>query len=339
MLLEGIFIPLTTPFHPDGRLFFSKLQTNVDRYSRTPVAGFHLLGANGEAAGLTDHEACDVLGEAIAAAAPEKVMLAGVGRESVFATLALAEAAAAVHYDAVTVAPPSFAAEPALRREVLLYFQTVADHSPLPVVLVSEGSRSLAEDVIAELAQHPNVLGLLDSAARVERVLGATAGVSREVEVTQIFGAVTSRMRSREQSAGLVSAASLTGAPILPSGPVLKTRKKRVGFQVLTSETAGMLAAWQAGAVGAVPRLGAAAPQACYEPFQAWKDQDLPLAEEKQARIQAAAALVEGARGAAWVKYGCDLNAYFGGRPRLPLLPLDGDERKRLETELVTLHN
>ena len=109
MLLEGIFLPLTTPFRADGRLFLKKLEHNVDRYSRTPAGGVFVLGTGSEAEGLTDTEACEVLGTAIAGAGREKVMVAGVGRESVAATLALAEAAGAVGYDAIAVRGPVFA--------------------------------------------------------------------------------------------------------------------------------------------------------------------------------------------------------------------------------------
>src|SRR5438105_4201304 len=39
MLLHGIIAPITTPFYPDGRVYFRKLEHNVDRYSRGPLAG------------------------------------------------------------------------------------------------------------------------------------------------------------------------------------------------------------------------------------------------------------------------------------------------------------
>ena len=98
--------------------------------------------------------------------------------------------------------------------------------------------------------------------------------------------------------------------------------------------------AWQAGAVGAVPRLGAAAPQACCEVYQAWKDGDLGLAEEKQ--LSGFGRRRSGWKGrveSAWSKYGCDLNGYFGGRPRLPLLALNGARREELERVMMGLKN
>ena len=44
MLLHGIFPPVTTPFYPDGKVYFRKLEQNVEHYSRGPLAGmFHSL--------------------------------------------------------------------------------------------------------------------------------------------------------------------------------------------------------------------------------------------------------------------------------------------------------
>ena len=61
MLLEGLYIPLTTPFHPDGRLNPRKLAANVVRYSKTPAAGLIVLGPSGEPTLLTDDETREVL--------------------------------------------------------------------------------------------------------------------------------------------------------------------------------------------------------------------------------------------------------------------------------------
>ncbi len=343
MLLEGIFLPLTTPFRPDGRLYLHKLETNVERYSVTPASGLLVLGRCGEAAALTDEESRSVLRTVSGAAAEEKVLIANIGRPGVSATLELADAAAAAAYDAVAVESPEFALDEAFRAEVLAYFRAIADRSPLPVVLFADRHRPLDVDLMAELAQHPRIIGAVDAAAsseRAEMVRRQTANVSREVRVTQVFAAVTGRMHDR--SAGnLVSATSLGGGVAVsqPTVAPLKTRVKRVGFQYLAGSTSEMLAPWTAGASGATPRLGAAAPQACCEVWQAFRDGDPALALEKQQRIRTAAALMEGWPGIAALKYACDLNAYFGGRPRLPLLPLDAGRRAQVEAVLAGIRN
>ena len=96
MLIEGIFAAVPTPFYSDERIYFRKLEANMARYSRSLLSGMLLLGSTGEAVALDDAESRDVLRVAAEAAAPEKVLIAGVGRESVKATVELAEAAARI---------------------------------------------------------------------------------------------------------------------------------------------------------------------------------------------------------------------------------------------------
>jgi 4-hydroxy-2-oxoglutarate aldolase len=91
MLLQGIFPAITTPFYPDGKLYLKKLEHNVDRYSRTPISGMVVLGSTGETVMLSDEEQLEVLRIASEVAADEKVLVAGVGQESAFNTLALIE--------------------------------------------------------------------------------------------------------------------------------------------------------------------------------------------------------------------------------------------------------
>jgi len=357
MLLEGIFSAATTPYYPDGRLYLRKLEHNVERYCRTPVAGLVILGSTGEAVMLDDAEARDVLTTAAAAATPEKVLLAGVGQGSVAATLRLAEFAAEQKYDAVLVRTPNYYAPQMSPLAMLTYFRTVADHSPLPVVLYTIPKFThydLATDIIAELAQHPNIIGLKDSSGDVNRlseiVIATRGAAKRSTTVTTVFTAVTQRMLTPQPSAGSFISADLlasdagraSAGPALataPPAPALKTRTREVGFQVLSGAADKIEASLSAGAAGAVLAMAACAPQACHEVYIAYKENDPALAAEKQQRLVAASACVAGKLGVAGIKYACDLNGYYGGRPRLPLLPLTGEQRAEVELRMRDLRN
>lgn len=375
MLLEGLHIPLTTPFHPDGRLHSHKLTSNVARYSKTPAAGLIVLAPSGEPTLLTDEETRQVFEAAAEAAAPEKVLIAGISRDSVVATLALADFAAVQDYDAILLPLPSIleaqagadlTAADLYARETLTYFQTVADRSPLPVVLFSgRGTRQLFVSIIAELAAHPRILGLIDSADRpadIAAILSATVAIKHEATVTATFAAVTTRMARAddfsspvnfitadtlaETYSGMLAAVDaginttlLREPPSFASAPRLRTRSKTVGFQIISAATAGLATALRSGAIGIAPALSAAAPQACYEVYAAWKDNDQPLADEKQARLIAAGRLAEDTLGLCGLKHACDLNGYFGGIPRLPNLPPTGEQRTELEQLMRDLRN
>src|ERR1700726_5184547 len=135
MLLHGIFPPITTPFYPDGNIYFKKLESNVERYSRTPCAGIVVLGSTGEAILLSDQERRDVLKSAREAAAPNKVLIAGTGIESAVETLRLTEYAAELGYDAALVRTPHFYKKLMQPPNLLAFYRTVADRSPLPVLI------------------------------------------------------------------------------------------------------------------------------------------------------------------------------------------------------------
>jgi len=108
------------------------------------------------------------------------------------------------------------------------------------------------------------------------------------------------------------------------------TRSKEVGFQVLTGSAHALNEALDAGSTGAVLAFAACAPQACQEIFTAWKENDPKLAQEKQQRIAAASTTIAGKFGISGVKFACELNGYYGGRPRVPLLPLNAEQQAQV---------
>src|SRR5438046_10623684 len=86
MLLHGIFPPITTPFYPDGSVYFKKLEANDERYSKTPVAGIVVLGSTGEAVMLCDQERRAVLKGAPEAATPRQALIAAAGVDATIQT-------------------------------------------------------------------------------------------------------------------------------------------------------------------------------------------------------------------------------------------------------------
>ena len=149
-------------------------------------------------------------------------------------------------------------------------------------------------------------------------------------------------------ASGLLSADLLTsGSPPTTFMPqIAKTmRKKEIGFQVLCGSAESLLAAFDAGVSGGVLAFAAPAPQACQEVYIAWKENDRAVAQEKQQRVVEASRAVTGKYGIAGIKHACDLNGYYGGVPRIPLLPLTAEQQSEVatamapsETEPCTLH-
>jgi len=358
MLLQGVLPPITTPFYPDGNVYFKKLESNVERYSRTPVGGIVVLGSTGEAILLSDQERREVLKSAREAAAPNKVLIAGTGIESAIETLRLTEYAAELGYDVAMVRTPHYYKKQMASANILAFYRTVADRSPLPVIIYNFPQATgydIPAEVVIELAEHPNLIGIKESSGDVEKVrkmVEGTRHVRRSATVTETFEAVTPRMLAAANAGAsaeggeLVSIGVLSGSHEVKvsSSAVtvvgnLKTRQKEVGFQVLVGAAQKLHPSLDAGAVGAILAFACPAPTACYEIYAAWKEGDADLARLKQERIAKAAQRVVSDLGVPGVKYGMDFNGYYGGPSRLPFLPLTADLKAEIERLMADVRN
>ena len=359
MLLHGIFPPITTPFYPDGNVYFKKLESNVERYSRTPCAGVVVLGSTGEAILLSDQERRDVLKTTREATAPNKVLIAGTGIESAIETLRLTEYAAELGYDIAMVRTPHYYKKQMQPANILAFYRTVADRSPLPVIIYNFPQATgydIPAELVIELAEHPNLIGIKESSGDVEKVrkmVEGTRPIRRSATVTETFEAVTPRMlaaaegpgASNGANGGLVPIGALAGTSSKPSSSAvtvvgkMKTRQKEVGFQVLVGAANRLHPSLEAGAAGAILAFACVAPTACYEVYAAWREGDPGLAREKQQRIAQAAQRVVGELGIPGVKYGMDFNGYFAGPARLPLLPLTAEVKGEIELLLTDVRN
>lgn len=359
MLLHGIFPPITTPFYPDGKIYFRKLEQNVEHYSRAPVVGIVVLGSTGEAILLSDEERRDVLKCARESAANEKILIAGTGIESAIETLRLTEYAAELGYDVAMVRTPHYYKSQMTPANMLAFYRFVADRSPLPVVIYNfpqATGYNIPAEVVVELAEHPNLIGIKESSGSIEKVQKMAEGtrhIKRSATVTETFAAVTGRMLTAANAASasaeggaLVTVGALAGtATAKPSSAAvtvvggLKTRQKEVGFQVLVGAAQKLHPSLEAGAVGAILAFADCAPTACYEIYAAWKEGDGALAREKQERIAKAAERIVGGLSIPGVKYAMDYNGCFGGVPRLPLLPLTAEKKAEVEQLLENIRN
>lgn len=344
MLLHGILPPITTPFYPDGRVYFKKLEHNVERYSKTPVAGLVVLGSTGEAVMLSEEEQREVLKTALDSASANKVLIAGTGAESAVATLRLTEYVAQLGYDVALIRTPHFYRRQMLPANMLAFYRFIADRSPIPIMIYNVPpftAYDIPAEVVIELAEHQNIIGMKESGGDIEKIRKMAEGtrhVKRTATVTDTFEAVTPRML-KQAAAGagggeLVPVGALAGTPSSSAVNVvgkLKTRQKEVGFQVLAATAQKFGASLEAGAVGAVLAFASPAPTACYEIYAASKEGDVALAKLKQERISAAAQRVGSEMGIPGLKYAMDLNGYYGGPCRLPFLPLKGEEKAEIE--------
>jgi 4-hydroxy-2-oxoglutarate aldolase len=103
-------------------------------------------------------------------------------------------------------------------------------------------------------------------------------------------------------------------------------------FNVLVGSAPTLYASLCIGATGAILAFANAAPCAALAVYEAWKRRDHETARQRQQHMADPAVAVTVRHGIPGLKYAMDLNGYYGGPARLPLLPLTAAARTEIET-------
>ena len=172
--LSGIFPPICTPFHLDGTLALVELKQNIAIYNRTALAGYVVTGSTGEAAMLSDQERVLVWESVRESCAPEKLLIAGTGVQSTRESIRLTRAAADIGYHAALVLTPCFFKAQMTRPESQLDFYTsIAEASTIPILLYNFPQVTgvdLDPELMARIAEHPNVIAIKESSADLDKI-------------------------------------------------------------------------------------------------------------------------------------------------------------------------
>jgi len=175
--LKGIIPPLVTPFDESGAVCYRDFESNFDKYLESGITGFLVLGSNGESVYLEQAEKLKLIEAARKRAPSSTMLLAGTGEESTPATIELTRQAANRGADGVLVKNPCYYKGMMSFDVTFAHFAAIADASPVPVVLynVPAFTRiSMEARLIIELAKHPNVRGLKESAGNVQLISEVT---------------------------------------------------------------------------------------------------------------------------------------------------------------------
>ncbi|HEY4721455.1 MAG TPA: dihydrodipicolinate synthase family protein, partial [Anaerolineae bacterium] len=166
-MFSGIFPPLPTPFREDGALDLDGLRANVEKLNATGLTGYLVLGSNSEAVHVTPEEASQVFAAVKKAAATDKVVIGGTGQFSTRATIAMTQRAADAGCAAALIVTPFYYKNSMTADALKKHYFTIADQSPIPVMIYNVPANTgfnIAPSIVAEIAQHPNVAGMKDSA-------------------------------------------------------------------------------------------------------------------------------------------------------------------------------
>jgi 4-hydroxy-2-oxoglutarate aldolase len=175
MKLQGIYPPITTPFDHNGDIYKIKLTHNVETWNRTGLAGYVVCGSTGESVMLTPEEKYLCWEIVAKAAAPEKLLIAGTGVESVRETVDLTNRAAEMGYKAAMVRTPHYYKSLLNRTDAqVLYFRSVADRTKIPLMIYNWPQATgvdISPEAVAMLSEHPNIIAIKESSGSLEKVM------------------------------------------------------------------------------------------------------------------------------------------------------------------------
>lgn len=171
--LKGIFPPLPTAFDDQENLALDKMQANILALSKYDLAGFLVLGSNGELVHLSEEEKIEVYQGCRKAIPKDKLMIAGTGGQTTRETIRLSIAAANAGADAVLVLNPFYYKGLMTTNALVAHYHAIADACSIPVIIYNMPANSgldMNADQILAIANHPNIVGLKDSGGNITKI-------------------------------------------------------------------------------------------------------------------------------------------------------------------------
>ena len=163
---SGSYTALVTPFTSAGALDEAAFEKLVDWQIEQGTHGLVPVGTTGESPTLSHEEHDRVVEMCVKTANGRVPVIAGAGSNSTAEAVRLSRHAEAVGADAVLIVSPYY--NKPTQAGLKAHFTAVADAVSIPVIIYDIPGRSivrLEDEVLAELAQHPNIAGIKDATA------------------------------------------------------------------------------------------------------------------------------------------------------------------------------
>ncbi len=279
--LAGIIAPINTPF-VNEEVSVDYMRRNMRKYRETPLAGYLVLGSNGENKSMTEEEKLKIVEAVVEEKADHQIVMAGAGYESTRRTIAFAKEVAKLGADCASILNPFYFKKDITDEALIRFYTDVADALPIPVVVYNAPiftGAAVSPKVIQAVSRHPNIIGMKDTSPE---------GAARFLECCD------------------------------------------ESFTVLAGTIDTLLAGLVLGAKGGVVAPANAYPHACCELYDTFLKGDLDEARKMHLKLYRLNNAISGTFGVAGIKYAMDVAGYYGGLPRLPLLPLNDSDKQKI---------
>jgi len=167
---RGSYVALPTPFDGEN-VDFPALERLIHFHLHHGTNGLVSVGTTGEGATLTDYERRSVIEFTIAKASTRVPVIAGVGTNNTAQSVELSRFAANVGASGALAVTPYY--NKPTQRGLIAHFETLAQASPIPVVLYNVPSRTgcdLKPASVAEIrARCPNAVAIKEASGSIGR--------------------------------------------------------------------------------------------------------------------------------------------------------------------------
>ncbi len=169
-MLTGSIVAIVTPMHEDGSLDLERFGQLLDWHIAQGTRGIVVVGTTGESPTVDFDDHCLLINTAVTRAEGRIPIIAGTGANSTSEAIELAEFAKTAGADmSLTVVP--YYNKPT-QEGLYRHFRAIAEAVDMPHILYNVPGRTVADlhnDTTMRLAQIPNIVGVKDATANVER--------------------------------------------------------------------------------------------------------------------------------------------------------------------------
>jgi 4-hydroxy-2-oxoglutarate aldolase len=252
-------------------------------------------------------------------------VIAGTGQLSTAATLDMTKRAAEAGCDAALIVTPFYYKNSMTGEALKKHYFSIADRSPIPVMIYNVPANTalnVASALVAEIAQHPNVVGIKDSAGDINQIaetVRLTRGKKQEAE------------SKRQEAGGKHSERSAAESKDAVSTDAQLRSASSADFAVFSGNFGAALPSFVFGVAGGILAVSNIAPNECVRIYELFQQGKVAAAGELHLRLLPVARAVTSQFGVPGLKVAMELLGYHGGWPRLPLLPLGENQRAELD--------
>ena len=182
-LFKGVITALITPLR-DGKVDEAAFTQLLERQIAAGIHGVVPMGTTGESASLTLDEHKRVVELCVQVAAGRLRVIAGAGSSATDKAIDLARFAKTVGADGALIVTPYY--NRPSQEGLALHFEAIAEAVQLPLLLYNVPGRTgvdMANETVARLAAHPNIVGIKDATGDLSRVSWMRANINGQFDL------------------------------------------------------------------------------------------------------------------------------------------------------------